>query len=329
MGVKVHLYKNEMKNGIPCYNGIDLFKIIGSIAVIAIHTLNKNIFILKWAVPFFFLSTGFLLYRENENKEGEELRLRKSIYHFIRLYLVWTLVYSPLAFYKYIFIDKLSIVRSIYCFFRDLIFMGEHYNSWMLWYLLAVIYGLCIILFFVKCGFSLGEIVIAGLFIRWIGAIIDWITLNTFDTSALNCMGEIIDETIKTGRLFSGVFFIALGGGLRKIKLRNWVGIFFIAFGVLFERIGIYPDLIMTITSVGILIFSSTLKFKDSVIFPFMRTMSTVIYFIHLWVWTIYYKIMFGEITYGMQCFVTVMIVSLFVSFMYTFFIFYVYKKRT
>lgn len=118
-------------------------------------------------------------------------------------------------------------------------------------------------------------------------------------------------------------------GGLRKIKLRNWVGIFFIAFGVLFERIGIYPDLIMTITSVGILIFSSTLKFKDSVIFPFMRTMSTVIYFIHLWVWTIYYKIMFGEITYGMQCFVTVMIVSLFVSFMYTFFIFYVYKKRT
>ena len=59
------------------YNSVDLFKFLMAIAVVAIHTNPivhcKNEFVIRvtvmiedWAVPFFFVASGFFLWNSHE-----------------------------------------------------------------------------------------------------------------------------------------------------------------------------------------------------------------------------------------------------------------------
>ena len=145
----------EEKNN---YNSIDLFKFIFSICVIAIHThplesidnkliLNLYDAIVQLSVPFFFISTGFLIGRNNiaSGKECNDTSLiKKSLIKTTNLYIFWSIIYLPLAILEYIKSGR-SIVYDALLYVRDFLFVGQHYNSWMLWYLLSCIYSLIFI----------------------------------------------------------------------------------------------------------------------------------------------------------------------------------------
>lgn len=50
------------------------------------------------------------------------------------------------------------------------------------------------------------------------------------------------------------------------------------------------------------------------------------IYFIHLYIWTIYYRICYGKKTYGMDCFIVTLMASIVISSIY---IYWSGKKKT
>ena len=67
------------------------------------------------AVPFFFISSAFLLHLKvsNEEQSIKEATIIKFIKRMIRLYLMWSILYLPFSFYG-IIVKKTSLVTSIF-----------------------------------------------------------------------------------------------------------------------------------------------------------------------------------------------------------------------
>ena len=150
---KDYIYREEVI-------GIDIMKAFFAICVVAIHThpyLNfqsgsfsvmrcMDILLLS-AVPFFFITTGYFMGEKLSarfSNAGNKVVLKYYLIKYLKLYLLWTGIYLPITLYYYIALSDRSAVWMIMDFFRGLIFRGEHWNSWMLWYLLSIIYALLI-----------------------------------------------------------------------------------------------------------------------------------------------------------------------------------------
>ena len=148
------------------YKGIDIMKFVMAIVVVAVHTRPEMSFrssVLKQifdgmyyiAVPYFFMASGFLLFRKISlplTKEGEQ-RIQSYLARMCRLYLVWTVIYLPLTVYGF-YIDGVPPLKAVAVFVRNLLLVGENYMSWPLWYLLALIIAVAIIYFCVYSSTS-------------------------------------------------------------------------------------------------------------------------------------------------------------------------------
>lgn len=130
------------------YAGIDYFRLIAALLVIAIHTsplsgLNGTAdFVLtrvlaRVAVPFFLMTSGFFLF----SKAGAENLSSKKLAVFLKktglLYAIAILLYLPLNIYA----GTLEEWRHLPNLLKDIVFDGTFYH---LWYLPAAILGACI-----------------------------------------------------------------------------------------------------------------------------------------------------------------------------------------
>ncbi|MFC0779184.1 acyltransferase family protein [Flavobacterium sp. HJSW_4] len=88
-------------------NGIDFFRLIGALAVMCIHasygSLNQEYVVnlklfSRWAVPFFFLTSGFFLGPKIEENTLDFKRIQKNISQLISIILVSSIVYLPICF---------------------------------------------------------------------------------------------------------------------------------------------------------------------------------------------------------------------------------------
>ena len=86
-----------------------------SIAVIAIHTeplvgcentaiLSVYKVVTDLAVPFFFLSSGYLVFEKilDLPKEIQKHRIKVYIKKILQLYITWNILYLPITMYDYI-----------------------------------------------------------------------------------------------------------------------------------------------------------------------------------------------------------------------------------
>lgn len=94
---------------------IDICKFLGAYMVVAIHTTPWNLFgtgafntvylnFIYCAVPCFFMASGYLLAGRMEWPLTEKDNLPKVAHAFfkmLKLYLLWSLAYLPLAIFDY------------------------------------------------------------------------------------------------------------------------------------------------------------------------------------------------------------------------------------
>ncbi|WP_207638189.1 acyltransferase family protein [Butyrivibrio sp. AC2005] len=119
------------------YYAIDLFKFIFAFCVVAIHTgpldgcmlsvvsTFYDIFV-AIAVPFFFISSGFFLAQKMQYPfqiEANEIILKKYIKKNVKLYLIWSVIYFPLALVHFAS-RKIQPLRAVMLYVRRLIFIG-------------------------------------------------------------------------------------------------------------------------------------------------------------------------------------------------------------
>ena len=106
-------------------SSLDFMKFLMAICVIAIHThplegitsdAIKIIYseFVNLAVPFFFMSNGYLLFRNrNTNNKKEMLQsIKKFGIKMLKLYVIWNFIYLPFAVFGYL-LSKESVIKSI------------------------------------------------------------------------------------------------------------------------------------------------------------------------------------------------------------------------
>lgn len=149
-------------------------KFLMAICVVAIHTepmigvigWEKNLYdtVVALSVPFFFTSTGYLVFGSlllpyecafNQNK------LKRQTHKFLKTYLLWSFIYFPLAIYGFVVVEKCGVVKALILYIRNILLQGQNYFSYPLWYLLAALYASIVFYFVVKKEFRKKNVFLA------------------------------------------------------------------------------------------------------------------------------------------------------------------------
>ncbi len=310
------------------YNSIDLCKFLMAFCVVAIHThpvdstINKTLFtlysvLLDLAVPFFFLAGGFLLGKDLRYPYSDRnslSKIRKYLMRMVKYYCIWSLIYLPLAISSYRS-KGWDIGRSIRSYIQGFFFIGEHFNSWMLWYLLSAIYALILILFLLKylrCSPETAAKTGSVILLVSIGLTF----LSGYDGPLpgwLHFIRTRLPGTIVNGRILLGCFYLPIGILLSRYDVSAFVSVYAFILGLClrFSADNSFSNgMSAVLCSTGFFVLVKGIKLPDSKIYFVLRKMSTVIYFIHLLVWTAYYSLKYEKITYGVESFLAVSLIS-------------------
>ena len=283
------------------YELIDVTKFVMAVMVIGIHA-NSIVregypfwlsFLMGTAVPFFFITSGFLLAEHTElKKKAFEYVTQQKFFSYIKkifiFYLCWTILYSPLAIWSYNnnetpwFIDCLLYIRG-------LIFLGEHPYSWPLWYL----WTLCCSCFIIRLAFRfnirLEVLFLAGLLLMYGGYKYESVSIEQLDGFRIIAYRtyHIIFEN--TRNVFcQGLAYVTAGMMLQKYELlrHKWLGIILLStsYTILLLK---WPFAFL-LSGVGLFIIMGSFPLPQNIAkyhshFITLRKMSVWMYFLHMY----------------------------------------------
>lgn len=298
------------------YNCIDLAKFVCSIMVVIIHVApfgeadepslmsNLNYFFQNYlarvAVPFFFICSGFFLYKKTTLESFSIEPTKKYVLRILVLYGIWTVIYFPLAFRALIKEDK-GIVHAILTYLRNCVFSGSYSH---LWYLPSLIFAVLIVSFLLfkkvppkKMFFAAVILYVIGLLAQsWFGIIEPLETLAPSIWAFLKLLRKII-VTTRNG-LFEGFIFVFLGMlfafyDLKISKKKALIG-FFTSMLLLFFEVFLLKhiefvrqyDMYLFLIPAAFFSFAfvSQVNLPNKAIYKKLRSLSSLIFYSHLWV---------------------------------------------
>lgn len=276
-------------------NQLDVVKFILSFFVIALHTLypfqsslpNNGIIytILHVAVPFFFITSGYLLFRKIEipiNKDGINT-IMKYLKRIFSLYCIWTIIYFPITLYG-AHANHIKFSSFILSFIRKFLFVGEFYYSWNLWYLNGLIVAVLIILLLLILKFKPKFILIFGITMFFGGILLDFLLnietneLPEYINKILN-MYRWIFEKVRNG-FFKGFPYLSIGFYLSHKKLDLKIGTIMLILGFISYYLGIKCGLMPLAT--GLFIIVCNIKMNYNKYLDYFRISSILIYLLHM-----------------------------------------------
>lgn len=317
-------------------NIISLLKFLLAFVVIGFHTypptvLPKGIFRFAYesisgvAVPFFFMSSGYLLSKKM-NYPFDEASLpiiKKHLKKLVNMYVSWMIIYMPLAIYGDV-IKRTGIGRGILLYIRGFFFVGEQYNSWHLWYLLSSIYGLLVITFLIKKKFSPSGMLGVALMFSVISWVANWLTgLNTDLPIAVELLKQLVVYSVANGRIFLGVVFLIFGMLLAKNKMNPIVSALLMIAGLIAKYY--VPDyslkgVFAVVAAVPFFDLIARIKLPDNKIYEYLRSMSATVYFIHMYIWTAVYLVLYHEKVFKPVCFFVTAAIAFIISLLFVYF---------
>lgn len=184
-------------------------KLFMAYVVVTIHTTDWSLLgLTETAVPYFFIASGYFLFKKMGGTREEDLTvLSRWIDKVLKLYLIWTVIYLPFTVVGY-FRSDLELTTYILAFFRNLVFSGENYLSWPLWYLLALLWDGAIIYLMRRLKLPVGSMFLIGLLL--------FISGQLFNIHRIPYYTKLF-LTTRNG-IFIGLVYVTAGG-----VLADWV----------------------------------------------------------------------------------------------------------
>lgn len=245
-----------------------------------------------------------------------------------KLYIFWTIVYMPLTVYNYIKNDY-SITYSLLDFARGFMLLGEHYNSYILWYILSSIYALLFIWLLMRRNWQFKTIVMACNILMIFGFIFtELVTIEDSLHAPLAIPTKILWVLLgPRGRIFMGFGYISIGMLIAQhdkyFGFWRYIALIIGFAGAVFSD-GFEKSLSFVCLSVPLFLLIKDIEHKNNELYLICRSCSTVMYFLHLWIWTIYYSLIYSEKTYGSDCFVVTTLICLTIGIAY-----HLYKTKS
>jgi len=300
------------------YNSLDLLKLLMAFLVIGIHIraiyevdfpqlLN---YILETAVPFFFVCSGFFIQNKIAKTKDSFYVLKYSCQRYIKLYILWHIVYFPIAL-KFLISNERGFVGDLLYCLHTFLFVGEIIYSWPLWYLHALIVAIAFIYLLQKCRLSLVYIWIISIIMMLVGFAINYVTIYDFyPNSTINeiChnMVNLLGTTDRNGP-FRGFALVTTGMMIRKyhhlIKYEYSTGIICIIISWLLYNNSL--PLHLAFSGGGIFIIAASIHLRDNSLYSIIRNQSTLVYFIHMYIIVIIYKLF----KYNIDCITQVYVI--------------------
>lgn len=331
-------------------NAIDLGKFICAVFIIMIHVapfgitdtgsiyyyLNYGIrhYIARIAVPFFFICSGYFLYRKTSLSTFNIYHSKKYVFHILKLYFIWSIIYLPIVIYG-IYKSQNSYLHSIAGYIHSVIFTGSYTH---LWYLNGLIVAVCLTSFMLYKGIKPMRIIVFASCLYFIGLfdhslfgfIIPIRDHFPFVWKVIKILGKII-VTTRNG-FFFGFLFVAIGMlfayyEINISKIKSIVS-FIISMLLLFVEVFLVKkydfikerDMYVFLVPSAFFMFSfiKQIELQNKKIYKVLRAMSSLMFYIHLWVnWVINKVIKNMGISTHNSCiqFISVLVITLFLSY--------------
>ncbi len=199
--------------------GIDLTRVIMAIAVVIIHSayyssnrvsLSNSLFssFLDFAVPFFFIASGFFLSRKlNSNKQAKTAILWDFFKKNLKMYIIWTIIYLPLSIYGLYIEDNLNFYGAS-IFIKNTLIKGENYYSWPLWYLLSVVFSAAIFLIWNRLNWGKISLLTFAFIVFLLHIYLFRYFIETID---INILQFVYNNSFASSRILYGLLFLTLG----------------------------------------------------------------------------------------------------------------------
>ena len=278
------------------YPGVDLMKYVMALMVIAIHNsaLLKTLeypeafaWLIRLAVPFFFIISGFFLASklEREDSVSEQSRILRSRSLFLfKKFGVWLLIYFPWTVYYFTVKNPDTILHDVFGYCRMVLFTGESPYSWPLWFIysMAIVCLLCS--FDVRCRKL--RVIFIGLYL--VAYLCQFYVDSGFDTA-----GGVYVRRVSSyfSRPLLGGLYMLVGFWLYRItQNRKIPALWFLpllAVSFIFYHWGI-PFWEMA-GGAALAILGLSLTLKTWKVWNDMRVQSMWIYFLHMYVLMLLY----------------------------------------
>lgn len=292
------------------YNGIDVCKFIMSIFIVMLHTnflleISYNIHymfqyaITRIGVPFFFIASGFLLYRKIDIRHVKLNMIHKYVIHLCRLYIIWTIIYMPIIVRDFIN-EGVGLFDGMVVFLHKFIIVGSYMH---LWFLNALIVSSIIVTLLLSFKMNFKNM----FFIAWIGYLIAllnggyycifdyFVSKETMIYEVCKWFGKIF-ITARNGICFGTLFFL-MGVYISQnyIKLEKkidsriiWVLLLLLVAEVMFGSFYGYnkeSDVYILLVPLAyyVFLYVMNIKLTDSPIWEYLRKQSMYIFYIHPW----------------------------------------------
>jgi len=269
-------------------NSFDILKFLLAYCVIAIHCGMDQFSsiggkVVEIAVPVYFVISGFLMLK-NVSVCG---RFKHYILKLVRLYITYTIIYIPLTVYG---VRNMSWSEAMLSILQGTFIIGENYYSWPLWYLWSLIWGAVFVKLLLKFRVNIEGLFVLGValvftarFMQALNPISEHIIAKA-DTVMIQTYFSVFSQT-RNG-LFTALPYLSVGLLLAKYRnvLTNYklFAIFLLpmAFVAHLLRIPFGSQLLAGC----VVYYALQWRLKDSSIYPKFRDMSTLIYFLHMYV---------------------------------------------
>lgn len=321
------------------YPFVDYIKFICAVAVFVTHCkifdgnttfgFYANFITRKYinmiAVPFFFVCSGFFLYRKIDENNVNRTLIFKYISKIIFAYIAWILIYEivyPLLTNQTININFIKLIQNTI----------NGYSH--LWYLNALVVSVLII-YILNKKISLNKVTIISFILFAIGIlgnefyyVIKPIVSNTILSNIFNAYFDIFNTT-RNG-LFYGLFFVSLGALFSKKRIYINLNVAIISFiicailmyfeaeFVVFNNFRMSDDFYIMLIPCSFLLFyiSSHICISSNKKSKIARNMSTIIYITHKMIINIF-EILFYDIYIGniSLVFILSLVTTVFVSY--------------
>ncbi|WP_223577734.1 acyltransferase family protein [Sphingobacterium sp. GVS05A] len=297
-------------NQVNTTGGLDIGKFIMSIVVVAIHTqplagkisgisLALYNFFIALAVPFFFVASGYLLSRKItvpvDYRQCYTI-LSDYLFRITKLYVIWTILYLPLTIYGF-YQQHTDPLLAFALFFRNIFLRGENYYSWPLWYLMALIYTLMVLLIFLKKQISPQFILVYAFGSYFVACSWD-IIVKAVEAEGYMWL-KIWHNSFGSVRVFTALTFVVLGLYL-GLSRRYWskTNILITSIGAValgFFEIPLLSELCILVGAYAVFqLFVLSFPWLSQAYGKKIRKVSTVIYFTHMLVFFTYQSVFYS-----------------------------------
>ena len=193
--------------------GLDIVKFLMAFAVIAIHCRHEGLvgasewplgieWIVKMAVPFFFIASGFLLARRFDGVDipTDEQRnvLRRRALTLFRIFGFWLLIYLPIAIYVYVG-DGTIWWKAVAGYVYKVLTGGHSLWAWQLWFIYSMAF-----VFLLYSITLLSKHTVIALFVFFIMLSFINSAFVQYGIQSLKWVYVLTHSTLGGGRMFDG-----------------------------------------------------------------------------------------------------------------------------